>query len=72
MGVEPIATVIRSDSLRWYEHVMRKNYEDQVEKIMEIRVEGRRPRKTWLENVEAEMRFDREDVHDRERWRKML
>ena len=39
---------------------------------MEYRVEGRilvgRPRRTWLESVEADMvelEIDREDVHDR-------
>ena len=49
-----------SGRLRWYGHVMRKNYEDWVEKCMEFRVEGRRrpvgrPRRTWLESVEADM-----------------
>ena len=38
---------------------MRKCYEDWVKKCMEYRVEGRRPvgrpRKTWLESVEADM-----------------
>ena len=41
-------------------------------KCMELRVEGRRsvgkPRRTWLENVEADMaehEIDKEDVHDR-------
>ena len=40
------------------------------------RVEGRRPvgrpRKTWLESVEAVMaklEIDKEDVHDRSKWR---
>ena len=44
---------------------------------MEYRVEGRitfgRPRRTWLESVEADMaelEFDREDVHDRKTCRK--
>ena len=46
---------------------------------MEIRVEGRRqvgrPRKTWLEIVEADMRelyIDREDINDRNKWRQNL
>ena len=76
IGVEPITTVIRSDRLRWYGHVMRKNDEDWVKKCMEFRVEGRRPvgrpRRTWLENVEADMtelEIDNEDVHDRKKWR---
>ena len=49
---------------------MRKGDEDWVKKSMEYRVEGRRPdgrpRKTWLEIVEADMaelEIDKEDVH---------
>ena len=48
-----------------------------VKKYMEYRVEGRRPvgppRRTWLESVEADMtelEIDREDIHDRKKWRK--
>ena len=47
-----------------------------MKKCMEYRVEGRRPvgrpRKTWLESVEADMaelEIDREDVHNRKKWR---
>ena len=46
-------------------------------KCMEYIVEGRRPvgrpRKTWLESVEADMaelEIDKEDVHDRSKWRR--
>ena len=56
---------------------MRKGDEDWVKKCMEYRVEGRRPvgrpRKTWLESVEADMaklEIDKEDVHDRRKWRR--
>ena len=66
VGVEPITTVIRSGRLRWYGHVMKKGEEDWVKKCMEFRVEGRRPigrpRRTWLE-------IDKEDVHNRKKWR---
>ena len=51
--------------------------EDGVKKCMEYRVEGRRPigrpRKTWLESVEADMaelEIDKEDVNDRRKWRR--
>ena len=41
------------------DYVMRKGDDDWVKKCMEYRVEGRRPvgrpRKTWLESVEADM-----------------
>ena len=77
VGVEPIRTFIRSSRLRWYGHVMRKGDEDWVKKCMEYRVEGRRlvgrPGKTWLESVEADMaelEIDKEDVHDRSKWRR--
>ena len=79
VGVEPITTFIRSGRLRWYGHVMRKGDEDWVKKCMEYRVEGRRPvgrpRKTWLESVEvdmAELEIDKEDVHDRSKWRRIV
>ena len=56
---------------------MRRNDEDWVMKCMEIRFEGRRavgrPRRTWLESVEADMEeleIGKEDVHDRKIWRK--
>ena len=51
---------------------MRTGDEDWVKKCMDYRVECRRPagrpRKTWLESVEADMvelEIDKEDVHDR-------
>ena len=79
VGVEPITTFIRSGRLRWYGHVMRKGDENWVKKCMEYRVEGRRPvgrpRKTWLDSVEvdmAELEIDKEDVHDRSKWRRIV
>ena len=51
---------------------MRKIDEDWMNKCIEYRVGGRRPvgrpRRTWLESVEADMaelEIDREDVHNR-------
>ena len=83
VGVQPITSVIiitaviRSGRMRWYGHVMRKGDEDWVRKCMEFRVEGRRlvgrPRRTWLDSVEADMaelEIDKEDVHDRKNWRR--
>ena len=47
-----------------------------MKKCMEFKVEGirtdGRPRRTWLEVVEADMaelEIDKEDVHDRKKWR---
>ena len=47
-----------------------------MKKCMECRVEDRRPvgkpSKTWLESVEADiakLEIDKQDVHDRKKWR---
>ena len=51
-----------------YGHVMRKSDKDWVQKCMEFRVECRRPRRAWLESVEADMaelEINKENVHDR-------
>ena len=79
VGIDPVITVIRSGRLRWYGHVMRKKYEYSVKKCLKIRVEGRRPvgrpSEAWLENVEADMaeqEIDREDIHDRKKWRQTV
>ena len=54
VGVVPITTFIRGGILRWYGHVVRKGDED-WEKCMEYRVEGRRPvgrpGRTWLNTL---------------------
>ena len=59
VGVEPITTFIRGGRLRWHGHAMRKGDEGWVKTCMEYRVEGGRPvgrpRRTWLESVEANM-----------------
>ena len=48
-----------------------------MKKCLDYRVEGRRPvgrpRRTWFDGVEADMaelEIDREDAHDRKKWRK--
>ena len=51
--------------------------EDWLKKCMEYKVKGRRPvgrpLRTWLESVEADMaelEIDKEDVHDRKKWKR--
>ena len=78
VGVEPIISLEVADwdgTDLWWGKVMRKGDEDWVKKCVEYRVEGRRlvgrPRKSWLDSVEADMaelEIDKEDVHDRRKW----
>ena len=79
MGIEPVVDVVKRGRLRWMGHVLRKDENDWMRKVMEINVEGSRgrgrPRRTWLSVVEEDMHtrgLTREDAMDRERWRRLL
>jgi len=64
--------------MRWYGHLLQKEYNDWVKKYMEYEVEGARsrgrPKKTWREIVEKDCKargLNREDA-DRSRWRRQI
>ena len=72
-------SVLQQKTLRWYEHVLRKEDNDQLKKCMEYEVEGARPRgrlkKTWRKIVEKDCqarKLNREHVMDRIRWMKQI
>ena len=74
MGIESVSDDVKRNRLRWLGHVLRKDDDDWVKKIMSFEVEGKRgrgrPRMTWSQVVERDMRecgLKREDVKDRER-----
>ena len=58
--MKPVVDVVRSKRLGWYGHVLRKDEEEWVKKVTKMTVEGARPagrpRKTWQETVDADMR----------------
>ena len=79
MGIESVSDAVKRNRLRWLGHVLRKDDDDWVKKIMSFEVEGKRgrgrPRMTWSQVVEKDMRecrLKREDAKDRERWRRLL
>jgi len=43
-GIDDMITVIQQHRWRWYEHILRKNENDWVNKCMDFEVEGVRPR----------------------------
>ena len=74
MGIESVSDAVKWNRLRWLGHVLQKDDDDWVKKIMLFEVEGKRgwgrPRMTWSQVVErdiTECRLKREDVKDRER-----
>ena len=79
LELDDIISVLQQNSLRWYGHVLRKEYNDWVKKCVEYEVEGARPRgrpkRTWTEVVQKDCqarKLNREDAMDRIRWRKLI
>ena len=76
---ETIDMVAKGNGVRWYGHVLRRDEKDVLKKALNFKVDGKRrrgrPRKTWKDQVEAEMEragLKKEDALDRARWRKAL
>ena len=75
MGIESVVAVVKRSRLRWMGHVLRKDEQDWVRRVMEMEVEGRkgrgRPKKTWQKVVEEDMRsrgLKKDDAADRVKW----
>ena len=74
MGIKSVSDAMKQNRLRWLGHVLQKDDDDWVKKIMLFKVEGKRGwgklRMTWSQVVEKDMRecrLKREHVKDRER-----
>ena len=79
IAIESVSDTMKWNRLRWLGHVLQKDDDDWVKKIMSFEVEDKRgqgrPRITWSQVVERDMRecrLKRKDVKDRERWRRLL
>ena len=79
MEIESVCDAMKRNRLRWLGHVLRRDDDDWVKKIMSFEVEGKRgrgrPRITWSQAAERNMRecgLKREDAKDKERWRRLL
>lgn len=78
-GIEILENKTRSQRLRWFGHVKRKEEEDPVSRVVRMEVPGRRPaggpRKTWRKVINedlAELNIDEESANDRARWRTLI
>jgi len=74
---EDIVTLVGKSRLRWYGHVMRREEEVGIRKVLEVEVPGvvgrGRPKMGWREQVEKDMLrtgLQSVDVCDRTRWRR--
>ena len=78
-GVETLDVLLRRRRLRWFGHVKRRGQEEPLGRILDLEVDGRRPRgrprKSWRKTVEADMRLvgvSETDALDRAKWRKQI
>ena len=76
-GVADITLKLREASLRWFDHVERRDDEEEIKQALERQVERKRrrgrPRKRWRDRVAEDMEavgVTRMDVVDRKQWRK--
>ena len=74
MGIKSMSDAMKQNRLRWLGHVLWKDDDDWVKKIMSFEVEGKRgwgrPSMTWSQEVErdeSECGLKREDVKEKER-----
>lgn len=79
LGIELVTDIVRRNLLRWLGHVLRKDDDDWVKRTLTYEVEGMRgrgrPRKTWSQVLEKDMKecgMRREDARDRVKWRRLL
>ena len=79
LGVACITDKIREARLRWYGHVMRREDESCMKRIMTAEVTGRRSRgrqkKRWGDMIQQDLkslRLKKEDTGDRNKWRRRI
>ena len=78
-GVEAISVVMRKRRLQWYGHVCRREEREDIKRVCNIRVGGKRgkgrPKHRWRDTIKADMKMwnmGEEDTDDRIRWRSLI
>ena len=78
-GVMPIKDLMRKKRMQWYGHVCRREPEEDIRMVYNLRVEGKRsrgrPKQRWSDTVNSDLRWlglENEDPGDRMRWRSLV
>ena len=76
LGVACITDKVREARMRWYGHVMRKEDDNCIKRIMNAEVYGRRSRgrqkKRWRDMIQEDLKtlkLKKEDAANRDKWR---
>ena len=79
LGVNDIKETVREIRLRWYGHVMRMKDDNEVKKVMYMKVPGKRPvgrpKARWMERIVKDMKelkITEDDTQDRRFWRSRI
>ena len=74
--MEPIAMVMRRRMIEWFGHVKRRDETENIRAVVEIKMEGKRPRGRptlrWKDTVRRDLKdgsFTEEWATDRDRWK---
>ena len=74
--VGEISKKVQESMLKWYDHVLRREYEYVGSRVMAMEVPGKRrrgrPKRRWLDSIRndlSERALSREDAKDRAKWR---
>ena len=72
-------TKVQESRLKWYGHVLRREYVYVGKRVMAMEVPGKRRRgrskRIWLDNIRndlSERELSREDTQDRAKWRRLI
>ena len=68
---------LRQKRLRWFRHILRRDEEMEIKKVLELKIEVRRKRgrpfKRWIDVIEEDMKkrgVVQQDAGDKEGWRR--
>ena len=71
VGVDDLVEHLWQKRLRWFGHIVRRDEEVEIKKVLELKIEGQRKRgrpvKQWIDVVEG---VAQQDAGDSEGWRR--
>ena len=77
--MEPIATVMRRRRREWFGHIKRRDETENIRAVVEMKMEGKRPRGRqklrWYDTVRRDLKaskINEEWATDREGWKRLL
>ena len=77
--VKPISVSMRKRRLQWFGHVYRREEDEDIRKVADLKVDGRRkrgrPKQRWRDTIQSDLKkygLNRSDVDDRVRWHSLI